>query len=193
VTKAEDETFFRGPGFNCVCRRLQRFAFLGGWGLLGKSAVRVLVVDDFGPWRLFICSMLQGMPELQVVSQVADGFEAVQKALELRPDLILLDISLPKLNGIEAARRIRHVAPNSKILFLTQNLSPEIFVAALDVGGDGYILKPDAGNELLTAIEAVLQGRQFVSARLPSQGWSTDEHALDDPRKQGATRSSRTL
>src|SRR6266403_1492553 len=86
----------------------------------GVSAVRVLVVEDFEPFRRFIRSKLGEKPELQVIGEVSDGGEAVLKAEELRPDLILLDVGLPTLNGIEAARRICKLSPKSKILVVSQ-------------------------------------------------------------------------
>jgi DNA-binding NarL/FixJ family response regulator len=133
---------------------------------LKTSTVRVLVVDDYEPWRRYISSTLQRNPELQVVREISDGLEAVKRAEELRPDLIVLDISLPTLHGIEAARRISKVAPMAKILFLTANHSADIAAEALSTGACGYVVKSDAGSELLPCVEAVLQGRQFVSARL---------------------------
>jgi DNA-binding NarL/FixJ family response regulator len=126
------------------------------------ASVRVLVVDDFEPWRYVVCSMLKGQTELQIVGEVADGLEAVQKAQELKPDLILLDIGLPNLNGIEAAIRIRQVAPGAKIIFLTQNSDKDIVQAALSTGAHGYVLKTDAA-ELLIATTGVLDGNDFVS------------------------------
>jgi len=126
--------------------------------------VRVLVVDDFEPWRYFVCSMLEKRPELQAICEVSDGLEAVQKAAELKPDLILLDIGLPVLNGIDAARRIREVAPESKILFLSQESSADMVQGALNSGALGYVVKANAGSELLPAVQAVLQGRQFISS-----------------------------
>lgn len=126
--------------------------------------VRVLVVDDFEPWRDYVCSMLEKGPELQVICEVSDGLEAVQKADELKPDLILLDIGLPTLNGIEAARRIRKLAPESRILFLSQESSADIVQEALCLGALGYVVKANAGSELLPAIQAVLRGRQFISS-----------------------------
>jgi DNA-binding NarL/FixJ family response regulator len=128
------------------------------------STVRVLVVDDYEPWREQICSMLQTQPELHVIAEIADGLEAVQKAQELKPDLILLDIGLPELNGIEAAKRIRQVAPDARIIFLTQNSDKDVVEAALNTGAHGYVLKADAGSELLPAMAGVLGGDDFVSS-----------------------------
>jgi DNA-binding NarL/FixJ family response regulator len=130
------------------------------------SSVRVLVVDDFEPFLRFICAMLRKGPELQVIGEVSDGLEAVRKAEELQPDLILLDIGLPTLNGIEAARRIRKLSPESKILFVSQEASADAVQEALSLGAAGYVSKAQAGSELLAAVEAVLQGNQFVSSGL---------------------------
>ena len=135
------------------------------WGRpgFGMSAVRVLVVEDFAPFRQFICSTLGERPDLQVVAEVSDGLEAVHKAVELQPDLILLDIGLPTLNGIAAARRIRKLSPESKILFLSQESSAAVVQEALSLGALGYVVKAHAGSELLAAVEAVCQGRKFAS------------------------------
>ncbi len=110
--------------------------------------------------------VLQSRPEWQIVCEVSDGSEAVHKAEELRPDLIVLDIGLPKLDGIEAARRIRQVSPNSKIVFLTMDNSPDVAQTALSTGALGYVQKARAQNDLLPAIDAALRGIQFVSNML---------------------------
>ena len=89
-------------------------------GLSHAVPIRVLVVEDFAPFRQFILSTLASRRDLQVIGEVSDGLEAVQKSAELQPDLILLDIGLPRLNGIEAARRIRMLSPSSRIVFLSQ-------------------------------------------------------------------------
>jgi len=133
---------------------------------LVTPTIRILVVDDYEPWRQKICSILQTRPELCVVAEVGDGLEAVQMAKELKPDLILLDIGLPKLNGIQAALQIQQVSPKSKILFLSENRSRDIAEEALRTGACGYLTKSSAGSELLPAIAEVLQGKQFVTASL---------------------------
>jgi DNA-binding NarL/FixJ family response regulator len=95
---------------------------------------------------------------------VSDGLEAVQKAVELKPDLILMDIGLPTLSGIEAARRIRKLVPECKIIFVSQESSAEVVQEALQLGASGYVVKAKAGSELLTAVETVISGKQFVTS-----------------------------
>jgi DNA-binding NarL/FixJ family response regulator len=102
-----------------------------------RSSVRVLVVDDYEPFRRFVCWTLETKPDLQIVGRASDGLEAVQKAEELQPDLIVLDIGLPILNGIEAARRIRKTSPECKILFLSQQSSGDVVQEALSVEACG--------------------------------------------------------
>ena len=115
---------------------------------ISSTAARILVVDDYEPFRRFVCAMLEARPELQVVGEAADGFEAVQKAEELHPDLILLDIGMPKLNGIEAAHRISQLVPAVRILFISQDDDADLVAAALSDGAKGYVLKQDAGIDL---------------------------------------------
>jgi DNA-binding NarL/FixJ family response regulator len=133
---------------------------------MGTSSIRVLVAEDYKPWLRFISSELEKLSNLQPIGEVSDGEEAVQQAQKLQPDLILLDIGLPTINGIEAARRIREVSPASKILFVSETRSPEIAEEALNTGAGGYVLKSDAASDLLPAIKAVLEGKRFVSASL---------------------------
>jgi len=141
----------------------------GAEGVLLNTSIRVLVVDDYEPWHRFVVTTLRNEPELEIVGKVSDGLEAVNKAQELQPDLILLDIGLPTLNGIEAARRIREVSPTSKILFVSQNRSWDIAKEALRSGGDGYVVKSKAASELLPAVEAVLQDKPFVSPEVTAE------------------------
>jgi len=126
-------------------------------------SVRVLVVEDNEPFRRFICSTLENRRDLQIVGIASDGLAAVQKAGEVRPDLVLLDVGLPALSGIEAARRILKLSPQSKIIFLTQESSPDVAQEAFNLGAKGYVVKIHAGSELLPAVEAVCGGGQFVS------------------------------
>jgi DNA-binding NarL/FixJ family response regulator len=131
-------------------------------------SISVLVADDFEDWRRQVHLLLQVRPEWQVIAEASDGREAIQKAEELKPDLIVLDFSLPNLNGIEAARQIRQLSPTSKIVFLSQNKDLNVVRAALGTGAQGYVYKMDVRRDFLPAIEAVLRGKQFVSSRLQS-------------------------
>jgi two-component system nitrate/nitrite response regulator NarL len=130
---------------------------------LEPSVVRILVVDGYEPWRRYVSSTLQKRPGLQVVGEAADGLEAVQRAKVLKPDLILLDIGLCKLNGIGAASRIRETLSMVKILMASQNCDADVVREVLSQGVNGYLLKMDAGVELLPAIEVILRGEKFVS------------------------------
>ena len=142
------------------------------------TPVRVLVVDDYEPFRRFVCSTLGKRPDLQVIGEASDGLEAIHKAEELQPDLIVLDIGLPTLNGIEAARRIRKLSPESKILFVSQESSADVVQEALRTGALGYVVKTHAGIELLAAVEAVGQGKQFFSGGVPKKAEITRSHEV---------------
>jgi len=130
------------------------------------SSIRILIADDYTDWRGQVRLLLRARPEWQVIAEASDGFEAVQKVEELKPDIILLDIGLPKLNGIEVASRIRQLSPSSKIIFLSQQHDLDIVRAALSTGVLGYVHKTDAQGELLPSVDAVLRGMQFVSSSL---------------------------
>jgi CheY-like chemotaxis protein len=128
--------------------------------------VRVLIVDDYQPWRQAVRSLLERHTGLQIVGSVTDGIEAVGKADELKPDLVLLDIGLPRLNGIDAAMRIQQAGSGTKILFVTTSNSAAVAQHALSGGADGYVLKSNAFQELWRAIQTVLEGRRYVSSAL---------------------------
>lgn len=118
-------------------------------------SVRVLLVDDFQPFRALLRSILGKRPELVVVGEASNGLQATQKARKLRPDLILLDIVMPRLGGIDAAKRIREIAPHSAILFVSIEEDPDFVQAAMDAGARGYIPKRDVQSKLLPAIDAL--------------------------------------
>jgi len=132
--------------------------------MLAPSSIQVMVVEDFQPFRQFICSKLEQRSQLQLVCEVFDGLEAVQKAIQLMPHLILLDIGLPTLNGIEAARRILEHSPESRIIFWSQETAAEIVQGAMRLGAWGYVFKAHAERDLLLAIETVMSGNRFVSS-----------------------------
>lgn len=129
--------------------------------------MQVLIADDFEAFRSFVRSKLHENG-FQAVAEAADGLEAVVKAAELQPGLVLLDLAMPELNGIEAAIRIRAIAPQAKILFVSQQTDPDIVRSALSDGAVGYVHKSEVDHELLPAIDAVLGGRRFVSQGLRS-------------------------
>jgi len=139
---------------------------------LATLPIQVLVAEDSEPFRRFLVSILRNRWEVHDIRAVSDGLEAVQEARRLKPNLILLDIGLPTLNGIEAARRIRKLSPTSKIIFVTQESSADIVQEALNIGACGYIVKADVGSELLAAITGVLRGEQFVGTRFADHHFS---------------------
>ena len=129
---------------------------------------RTLVVEDNKSFLDLVTSTLRRQPNLRIVGEAQNGIDAVERAEALQPDLILLDIGLPGLNGIEAAHRIRRLVPDARILFLTQETAAEIVGEAFDLGAWGYVIKAQAGKELLLAVEAILSGKKFVSDGLNS-------------------------
>lgn len=112
--------------------------------------------------------MLQDCRDFQIVGEASDGLEAVQKSGELRPDIVLLDIDLPRLNGIEAARRICASAPDAAVVFISGNQCPEVVEEALRTGcrAHAYVVKCDAAVDLLPALQAVMKNQQFISGRI---------------------------
>ena len=129
---------------------------------------RILVVEDNKSFLNFVTSTLHRQPNLRIVGEAQNGIDAVERAEALQPDLILLDIGLPGLNGIAVAHRIRRLVPHARILFLTQETDAEIVGEAFDLGAWGYVIKAQAGKELLLAVEAILSGKKFVSDGLNS-------------------------
>ena len=140
------------------------------------------MVEDWEPFRKFVCSLLRKRPEFAIVGEVTDGLEAVHQVQQLQPDLILLDIGLPSLNGIEAARRIRKLSPESKILFASQQSSTDVVAEALGTGAQGYVVKTDAASELLGAASAVLRGERFVGRRFSGDKFVGASHPVFGPK-----------
>jgi len=131
-----------------------------------ESPVRVLVVDDFKPWLDYLSTLFEEKAGMIIVGTALDGSEAVSQAQSLQPDLILMDIGLPRLSGIEATRKIIQLLPAAKILFVSQYIETAVVQAAIAAGGQGYVVKLDAGIELLSAIESVVQGNRYFSSGL---------------------------
>ena len=133
---------------------------------VGGLQTGVLVVEDNDPFSAFVCAVLDEYPQLKIVGKVQNGLDAIRQAEQLEPGLILMDIALPGLNGIAVALHIRSFLPDVKIVFLTQESSPDVVRECLQIGTCGYVLKLDAGRELSRGIDAVMAGRGFLSSTL---------------------------
>jgi DNA-binding NarL/FixJ family response regulator len=127
---------------------------------------RILIADDHELFRRGLQSVLSDVPEWQVVAEVADGAEAVKRAVELTPDIVVIDLSMPRLNGLDATRQIRSLAPATQVLMVTAHESEQLIREVLDAGALGYLLKSDASAMLVTAVEALLDGRPYFTSKV---------------------------
>lgn len=125
--------------------------------------IRILIVDDHPVVRHGLKTLLEGRTEWEVIDEAEDGLQAVDKAVLLRPDIVVLDVGMPKMNGLEACRIIRKTVPECEILFVTQHDSPQMMREALSAGARGYVVKSNAARDLLAAVEAVSQHRPFTA------------------------------
>jgi DNA-binding NarL/FixJ family response regulator len=141
--------------------------------------VRILIADDHEVVRHGVRAVLQGQAEWVVCGEASSGREAVAKAIELRPDIVVLDVSMPELNGLEATRQIRR-AVSAKVLILTVHESDQVVTEVIEAGAHGYVLKTDAGRTLVEAIRALLRRQEFFTARV---------HGVTD-RRTGARRAA---
>ena len=132
--------------------------------MVNRTSISVLVVDDYEQWRKVVRTSLRTNFGLRTIEEAADGLDALQKATDRLPDLVILDIGLPKLNGIEVARQIRSVSPASRVVFLTENHTDDFAEAAFGSGAKAYITKSAFAKEFRPAVEAVLEGRELRSA-----------------------------
>jgi DNA-binding NarL/FixJ family response regulator len=128
------------------------------------QCIRILLIDDYSPFRDFLRGALEQMPAIEVVGEASDGMEAVEKTRELNPDLILLDVALPEMNGVEVVCRIKRQLPDAIILIVTGIYSWDMMKYAFLCGADGYMIKSDVEGELASAVESVLQGTRFISS-----------------------------
>lgn len=154
--------------------------------------LRILVADDHPVVRQGLRSILEAQPGWEVSAEATTGREAVQKAKQLKPDVVVLDISMPELNGLDAARQILKVAPRTEVLILTMHESEELVREVLDAGARGYVLKSDAGRDLVAAVEALRQHKPYFTSRVSEL--VLEGYLKGGPRVEqaGATRSRLT-
>jgi DNA-binding NarL/FixJ family response regulator len=130
------------------------------------SVLRILLADDHEIVRRGLKDLLEAQPGWNVVDEAATGREAVKKAERLKPDIVILDISMPVLNGLEATHQIRHSLPRTQILILTVNDSEQMARSVLEAGAQGYLLKSDAGRDLVAAVDSLRQHRPYFTSKV---------------------------
>ena len=133
--------------------------------------MRILIVDDYEPWRRYVRSILADDADLEIVGESADGLDAIKQSEELQPGLVLLDINLPGINGLEVSRRVYGVAPETKVLFVSSSQSVEVMREALK-NGAGFVIKSDAQRDLLPIVQVICKNQPFVRFRLLDDGSS---------------------
>lgn len=136
---------------------------------MAEAFVRILLADDSEPWRRFLLTLVKHYPAWQIIAETCNCADTIQKAGDLQPDLIFLDICLPGINGIEAARTIKKTLPKTKIVFLSTLTHPVIVQAALNAGGLGFVAKTDVLRDLPLAVEAALAGQKFLTPQSLAQ------------------------
>jgi len=134
-----------------------------------SEVAHILVVDDHPVARKTICALLRAQPDFDVICDATNGTEAVIQAMDLKPDVVVLDIGMPGMNGLDAARLVKKAAPSAEILFLSQHAELETIRQAFRVGGRGYVVKSDAGRELISAVHAVLAKNRYLSERFAAR------------------------
>ena len=130
------------------------------------SKIRLLIADDHAILRAGLRMLINAQPDMEVVSEAMDGHEALLKARQLKPDITLMDITMPKASGLQALEQLRQVCPQTRVLVLTMHDDPAYARSVLAAGGSGYVVKRAADSDLLAAIRAVYRGRTFVDPTL---------------------------
>ena len=151
---------------------------------MGNSVIRVLLADDHTLVRESLVGVLQADGDVQVVAQAADGVETVAKAIACRPDVVVADISMPRLNGIEVLRRVREALPDTRVLVLTMHQEDEYVQQAVRAGASGYLVKDSAASELLAAVQSLRDGRGYFgpqASRILAEQLQHPERQVDDP------------
>lgn len=152
-------------------------------------SLRILLADDHEIVRRGLRAVLEAEPDLEVTDEAASGLDAVEKAQRDKPDVVLMDISMPDLNGLEAARRIRHTVPTVEVLFLTMHESEQMVREGMDAGGRGFLLKTDAGHELVPAVRSVSRHKPFFSPKIRAMGFCTAEGGTPNKGRHGPLRA----
>lgn len=158
---------------------------------MGTGIIRVLLADDHTLVRESLVGVLQADGDVQVVAQAADGLEAVTKAIACRPDIVIADISMPRLNGIEVVRRLREALPETRVLMLTMHQEDEYVLQAVRAGASGFLVKDSAAAELLAAVRSLHAGRGHFgpqAAKALAEQMQHPERVVDDPYGRLTTR-----
>lgn len=149
-----------------------------------SAPIRVLLVDDHTLVRESLAGILQRGGDIEVIAQAADGVEAVDRALATRPDIVITDLSMPHLNGIEVIRRLRQALPDTRVLVLTMHQEDEYVLQAVRAGASGYLVKDSAAAELLAAVRNLQAGRGHFgpqAARILAEQLQNPDRGVDDP------------
>ena len=155
--------------------------------------LRILLADDHEIVRRGLRAVLEAESDWQVTDEAANGIEAVDKAERDKPDVVLMDISMPELNGLEAARRIRRRLPSVEVLFLTMHESEQMIREGMEAGGRGFVLKSDAGHELVPAVKSVSRHKPYFSPKIRALGLSSSaDRSLPKTHKRGVQSSELT-
>jgi len=158
-----------------------------GIGMGMEMPLRILLADDHEIVRRGLRAVLEAEADWQVIDEAPNGLDAVEKAERHKPDIVLMDISMPELNGLEAARRIRRNLPTVEVLFLTMHESEQMIREGMDAGGRGFLLKSDAGHELVPAVKSVRRHKAFFSPKIRAMGFSfADGRTFPKGCKSGA-------